>query len=124
MRANTQRIDRTCSISTIYSYVPESPAFPRLFLVSSGAKSILKGSNDALITVPQPPGLYGPLLYPSSTTGTAGLTLDFTVAHPVGRRGTEYTCEENALHRAYRAEVTTGSCLWSPPHPELSTPRH
>ena len=35
---------------------------------------------DALITVPQPPGLYGPLLYPTSITGTAGLTLDFTIA--------------------------------------------
>jgi len=56
--------------------------------------------------VPQPPGLYGPLLYPTSTTGTAGLTLDFTVVHPVGRRGTEYTCDENALHRAYRTKVT------------------
>ena len=31
---------------------------------------------DALITVPQPPGLYGPLLHPTSTTGTADLTLD------------------------------------------------
>ena len=61
---------------------------------------------DALITVPQPPGLYGPLLYPTSTTGTAGLTLDFTVVHPVGRRGTEYACDENGLHRAYRAKVT------------------
>ena len=58
---------------------------------------------DALITVPQPPGLYGPLLYPTSITGTAGLTLDFTVVHPVSRRGTEYTFDENALHRAYRA---------------------
>jgi hypothetical protein len=55
---------------------------------------------DALITVPQPPGLYGPLLYPTSIMGTAGLTLDFTVVHPVGRRGTEYACDENALHRA------------------------
>jgi hypothetical protein len=36
---------------------------------------------DALITVPQPPGLYGPLLYPTSTTGTADLTLGFTVVH-------------------------------------------
>jgi hypothetical protein len=25
--------------------------------------------------------------------------------HPVCRRGTEYACDENALHRAYRAEV-------------------
>ena len=49
------------------------------------------GKNpDAIITVPQPPGFYGPLLYPNSTTGTAGLTLDFTVVHPVGRSGTEY----------------------------------
>jgi len=61
---------------------------------------------NALITVPQPSGLYGPLLYPTSTTGTAGLALDFTVVHPVGRRGAEYTCDENALHRAYRTEVT------------------
>jgi hypothetical protein len=61
---------------------------------------------DALITVPQPPGLYGPLLYPTSITGTAGLTLDFTVIHPVSRRSTEYTCDENALHRAYRAKLT------------------
>jgi hypothetical protein len=38
--------------------------------------------------------------------GTAGLTLDFTVVHPVGRRGTEYACDENVLHRAYRAKVT------------------
>ena len=38
--------------------------------------------------MPQPPGLYGPLLYPTSTTGTAGLTLDFIVVHPVDRRGT------------------------------------
>ena len=58
---------------------------------------------DTLITVLQPPGLYGPLLYPTSITGTAGLTLDFTVVHPVSRRGTEYTFDENALHRAYRA---------------------
>jgi hypothetical protein len=56
--------------------------------------------------VPQPPGLYGPLLYPTSILGTAGLTLDFTVVHPVGRRGTEYACDENTLHRAYRAKVT------------------
>jgi len=49
---------------------------------------------DALITVPQPPGLHGPLLYPTSITGTAGLALDFTVVHPVSRRGTEHTCEE------------------------------
>jgi hypothetical protein len=39
--------------------------------------------------------------------GTAGLTLDFTVVHPVGRRGTEYACDENVLHSAYRAKVTT-----------------
>ena len=38
--------------------------------------------------------------------GTAGLTLDFTVVHPVGRMGTEYACDENAHHRAYRAKVT------------------
>ena len=61
---------------------------------------------DALITVPQPPGDYGPLLYPTNTAGAAGLTLDFTVVHPVGRNGTEYTCNEHALHRAYRAKVT------------------
>ena len=54
--------------------------------------------------MPQPPGLYGPLLYPTSITGTAGLTLDFTVIHPVNRRGTEYTCD--ALQRAYRDKVT------------------
>jgi hypothetical protein len=34
------------------------------------------------------------------------LTLDFTVTHPVSRRGTEYACDENAHHRAYRAKVT------------------
>ena len=56
--------------------------------------------------MPQPPGLYGPLLYPTSTTGTAGLALDFTVVHPVGRRGAEYTCDENAPHRAYHVKVT------------------
>jgi hypothetical protein len=61
---------------------------------------------DALITVPQPPGDYGPLLHPTTTEGTAGLTLDFTVVHPVGKTGTEYTCNEHALHRAYRAKVT------------------
>ena len=61
---------------------------------------------DALITVPQPPGDYGPLLHPTNTEGTAGLTLDFTVVHPVGKTGTEYTCNEHALHRAYRAKVT------------------
>jgi hypothetical protein len=55
--------------------------------------------------VPQPPGLYGPLLYPTSTVGTAGLTLDFTVVHPVGRRGAEYVHEDNALQRAYGAKV-------------------
>ena len=55
--------------------------------------------------MPQPPGLYGPLLYPTSTTGTAGLALDFTVVHPVGRRGTEYACDENPLHRAYGTKV-------------------
>jgi hypothetical protein len=37
--------------------------------------------------------------------GTAGLTLDFAVVHPVGRRVTEYACDENALHRAYGAKV-------------------
>jgi hypothetical protein len=37
---------------------------------------------------------------------TAGLTLDFTVVHPVGRRDTEYACDENALHRACGAKVT------------------
>ena len=51
-------------------------------------------------TVPQPPGDYGPLLYPTNTEGTAGLTLDFTVVHPVGRRGTEYAYDEHALNRA------------------------
>jgi hypothetical protein len=61
---------------------------------------------DALITVPQPPGLYGPLLYPTSITGTAGLTLDFTVIHPISRRGTQCTCDENALLKAHRAKVT------------------
>jgi hypothetical protein len=61
---------------------------------------------DDLITVLQPPVLYGSLLYPTSITGTAGLTLDFTVVHPVSRRGTEYTCDENALHRANRVKVT------------------
>jgi len=61
---------------------------------------------DALITVPQPPGLYGPLLYPTNTGGTAGLTLDFTVVHPVGWRDTGYAYDEYALHRAYRAKVT------------------
>jgi hypothetical protein len=61
---------------------------------------------DALITVPQPPGLYGPLLYHTSIMGTAGLTLDFTVVHPVVRRGTEYACDENGLHKAYCAKVT------------------
>jgi hypothetical protein len=60
---------------------------------------------DALITL-QPPGLYGPLLYPTSTVGTAGLTLDFTVVHPVGRRGEEYVHDDNALQRAYGAKVT------------------
>jgi len=69
--------------------------------------SLLNGPGpkqpDALITLPQSRGLYGPLLYPTSITGTAGLTLDFTVVHPVSRRGTEYTFDENALHRAYRA---------------------
>jgi hypothetical protein len=61
---------------------------------------------DALITVPQPPGLYGPLLYPTSIAGTAGLTLDFTVVHPVGKRDAEYVHEDNALQRAYGAKVT------------------
>jgi len=56
--------------------------------------------------VPQPPGLYEPSLYLTSIAGTAGLTLDFTVVHPVSRRATEYTCDENVLHRAYRAKVT------------------
>jgi hypothetical protein len=60
----------------------------------------------ALITVPQPPGDYGPLLYPTNVEGTAGLTLDFTVVHPVGRRGTEYAYDEHALHKAFRAKVT------------------
>ena len=54
---------------------------------------------DALSTVPQVPGLYGPLLYPTSIMGTAGLTLEFTVIHPVSRRGTEYTCDEKASTR-------------------------
>ena len=58
------------------------------------------------MTVPQPPGDYGPLLYPTNTEGTAGLTLDFTVVHPVGRRGTEYAYDEHALHKAYHAKVT------------------
>ena len=44
--------------------------------------------------MPQPPGLYEPSLYLTSIAGTAGLTLDFTVVHPVSRRGTEHTCEE------------------------------
>ena len=57
-------------------------------------------------TVSQPPGLYGPLLYPTNTGGTAGLTLDFTVVHPVGWRGAAYAYNERALHRAYRAKVT------------------
>jgi hypothetical protein len=62
--------------------------------------------NLTPITVPQPPGLYGPLMYPTSITGTAGLTLDFTVIHPISRRGTEYACDENALLKAHRAKVT------------------
>jgi len=43
---------------------------------------------------------------PTSITGTASLTLDFTVVHSVSRRGTEYTCDENALLKANRAKVT------------------
>jgi len=58
-------------------------------------------------------GVYGPLLYPTSITGTASMTLDFTVIHPVSRRGTEYTCDEDQALR-----------VASPPHPELYTPRH
>jgi hypothetical protein len=44
-------------------------------------------------------GVYGPLLYPTSITGTACLTLDFTVIHPVSRRGTEYTCDKDQALR-------------------------
>ena len=33
---------------------------------------------------------------PTSITGTAGLTLDFTVVHPVGRSGTEYAWIRNS----------------------------
>jgi hypothetical protein len=61
---------------------------------------------DALITVPTPPGNYGPLLHPTTMAGAAGLTLDFTVVHPVGRRDGVYACDENATDRAYRAKVT------------------
>jgi hypothetical protein len=43
-------------------------------------------------------GSEGPLLYPNGDVGTAGLTLDFTIVDPVRRRGTVYTCNENALH--------------------------
>jgi hypothetical protein len=38
------------------------------------------------------------LTYEERIIGFAGI--------PVNRRGTEYTCDENALHRAYRAKVT------------------
>jgi hypothetical protein len=61
---------------------------------------------DALITVPTPPGNYGPLLHPTTMAGAAGLTLDFTVVHPVGRRDNEYACDENATDRVYRAKVS------------------
>jgi hypothetical protein len=71
------------------------------------ARTTTRGKQpDALISVPQPPGLYGPLLYPTSIAGAAGLTLDFTVVHPVGKRCAEYVHEDNALQRAYGAEVT------------------
>jgi hypothetical protein len=94
------------------SFTNEAASIPGVKVVTTTAHGLphettMRGQQpDSLITVPQPPGLYGPLLYPTSTTGTAGLTLDFTVVHPVGRRGTEYTCDENALHTAYRAKVT------------------
>ena len=89
------------SCETIAILVPTpNLATPAISLVNSL-------SHSRLITVPQPQGLYGLLLYPTSTTGTAGLTLDFTVVHPVGRRVTEYACDENTLHRAYRTKVTT-----------------
>jgi hypothetical protein len=32
--------------------------------------------------------------------GSAGLPLD-TIVYHISRRGTEYTCNENALHQAY-----------------------
>ena len=38
------------------------------------------------------------LTYEERIIGFAGI--------PVNMRGTEYTCDENALHRAYRAKVT------------------
>ena len=57
--------------------------------------------------MPQPPGDYGPLLYPTNTEGTAGLTLDFTV-HPVGRRATEYAYDGgNSMARI-------SECFWNP----------
>ena len=38
---------------------------------------------DALITVPQPHGTAGPLLYPSYGPGAQGLVLDFATVHPM-----------------------------------------
>jgi hypothetical protein len=84
--------------------------------------------------VAEPPGLYGPLLYLNSIMGPVSLTLDITTVHPVSRRGTEDTCNENAVHKAYFNKVakhqsgstlrTTGSCLRSPTRLALSTPYH
>jgi hypothetical protein len=79
-------------------------------------------SRPALITVPQPPGLYRPLLYPTSIAGTAGLTLDLTVVHPVGKRDAEYVHDDNALQLGFKPR-STGSCQWSLPPPVRSTPR-
>jgi len=93
-------------------FTPEAASIPGVKVVTATAhglphKTATRGEQpDARITVPQPPGLYGSLLYPTSIAGTASLTLDFTVIHPVSRRGTEYTCDENAPHRAYRVNVT------------------
>jgi len=93
-------------------FVNEAASIPGVKVVTTSAHGLphettARGKQpDALITVPQPPGLYGPLLYPTSVTGTAGLTLDFTVVHPVGKRATEFVHEDNALQRAFSAKVS------------------
>ena len=44
------------------------------------------------------------------------------ISDTVGKRGAEYVYDDNALQRAYGAKVTKHH-EWSPPPPELSTPR-
>ena len=60
---------------------------------------------DALITVPQPHGTAGPLLYPSYGPGAQGLVLDFATVHPMHGSANGYIPDTSALDRVFHHKI-------------------